>query len=174
MRADRLSHIYCWTTYEEPGSLLAINQNKLVEPLNPVVIQSSSDSPLNPPQLCCLFYEGDSWRAEACEVAETQESLVSFSSIDQVLFFSWSRVQFSGQRERCVQSKCLTLIRLIAATISIRLLGRPTSKLPIYCKTVRWVREFVAPRSARENVCIYDDFYWWQSYCVGPAVWWAE
>lgn len=32
---------------------------------------------------------------------------------------------------------CLTLILLIAATISIRLPGRPTSKLPMYCKTQR-------------------------------------
>lgn len=31
----------------------------------------------------------------------------------------------------------LTLILLIAATISIRLPGRPTSKLPMYCKNVR-------------------------------------
>lgn len=82
-----------------------------------------------------------------CEDAEMQESLVSrsISSIDQVLFL-----------RLCHLIKCLTLIRLIAATISIRLLGRPTSKLPMYCKkTMSRVREFVA----RDDVCMCDHFH---------------
>lgn len=42
---------------------------------------------------------------------------------------------FCQRGKVCVLQGNLTLILLIAATISIRLPGRPTSKLPMYCKT---------------------------------------